>query len=73
MAVILRTWAFEAYLSFQQYARRGRTPRFSGRPTTASCGKLSMRDPLIPVRCKRLFGGAFIRNYLLPKPLSDFP
>jgi hypothetical protein len=34
------------------------TPRFSGRAITAKSGKLSMRGTLIPVRCKRLFGGA---------------
>ncbi len=35
---------------------RNLTLRFSGRETTASCGKLSMRGTLIPVRCKRLLG-----------------
>jgi hypothetical protein len=30
------------------------TPRFSGRATTCASGKLSTRDLLIPVRCKRL-------------------
>ncbi len=31
-------------------------PGFSDEVTTASRGKLSMSDALIPVRCKRLFG-----------------
>jgi hypothetical protein len=34
----------------------GITMRFSGRATTASCGKLSMKGTLIPVRWKRLLG-----------------
>jgi len=39
--------------------------RFSGRETTASCGKLSMRGTLIPVRCKRLFERPFILKHNL--------
>jgi hypothetical protein len=35
-----------------------RTPRFTRRETSASCGKFSMKDKLIPVGCNRLLGSA---------------
>jgi hypothetical protein len=46
----------ESFITIQLAAQRAALQRPGDNPTS---GKLSMRGTLIPVRCKRLFGGAF--------------
>jgi hypothetical protein len=62
LSLIGDTFSEQLFASITAFGTsKHRTPSFSGRKTTASCGKLSMRGTLIPVRCQRLFdGGAFL-------------